>query len=216
MPKVQHLKPTKARSWRRNRSPAMKVARRRTPPDSAFLGDLRSFYYWDSYEAPLAHGDLAMHELYLALFAHHPRWARWLLILRGWIVRAVRAARHDDGGLRGNRNQAGLCRRRQDRPLHLVRAERPRDRHRRRRQASRFPGVGAEADRARREPGRAVDGGEAAQSLRPGLPARHPAVSPARRQDDPVERCRGGTGVSLRRGASTATPRRQSPPRRPA
>jgi hypothetical protein len=27
-----------------------------------------------------------MHEIYLALFAHHPRWARWLLILRGWIV----------------------------------------------------------------------------------------------------------------------------------
>jgi hypothetical protein len=60
----------------------MKVARRRTPPDSAFLGDLRGFYYWDSYEAPLSHGDLTMEELYLALFAHHPRWARWLLILR--------------------------------------------------------------------------------------------------------------------------------------
>ena len=28
-----------------------------------------------------------MHELYLSLFAHHPRWIRWLLILRGWIVR---------------------------------------------------------------------------------------------------------------------------------
>jgi hypothetical protein len=67
--------------------PVPKVARRHRPPDSAFLGDLRSFYYWDSYEAPLAHGDLAMHELYLALFGHHPRWARWLLILRGWIVR---------------------------------------------------------------------------------------------------------------------------------
>jgi hypothetical protein len=64
----------------------MKVARRRTPPASAFLGDLRGFYYWDSYEAPLARGDLAMHELYLAMFAHHPRWARRLLILRGWIV----------------------------------------------------------------------------------------------------------------------------------
>jgi hypothetical protein len=63
------------------------VARRRTPPDSVFLGDLRNFYYWDSYEAPLARGDLAMHELYLSLFAHHPRWIRRLLILRGWIVR---------------------------------------------------------------------------------------------------------------------------------
>ena len=29
---------------------------------------------------------LAMHEIYLALFAHHPRWARRLLILRGRIV----------------------------------------------------------------------------------------------------------------------------------
>src|SRR4029077_7933099 len=60
----------------------MKVARRRAPPGSAFLGDLRGFYYWDSYEAPLRRGDLGMEELYLALFAHHPRWARWLLILR--------------------------------------------------------------------------------------------------------------------------------------
>ena len=76
------------------------VARRRTPPDSAFLGDLRNFYYWDSYEAPLARGDLAMHELYLSLFAHHPRWIRRLLILRGWIVqpfglRATTAADFD-------------------------------------------------------------------------------------------------------------------------
>jgi len=64
----------------------MKVARRHTPPASAFLGDLRGFYHWDSYEAPLLRGDLAMHEIYLALFAHHPLWARWLLILRGWVV----------------------------------------------------------------------------------------------------------------------------------
>jgi hypothetical protein len=66
--------------------PRGKVTRCRAPPASAFLGDLGGFYYWDSYEAPLRQGDLAMHELYLALFAHHPRWARWLLILRGWIV----------------------------------------------------------------------------------------------------------------------------------
>ena len=64
----------------------MRVARRRVPPDSTFLGDLRGFYHWDSYEAPLTRDDLAMHEIYLALFAHHPRWARALLILRGWIV----------------------------------------------------------------------------------------------------------------------------------
>ena len=69
--------------------PAAKVTRRRTPPDSAFLGDLRNFYYWDSYEAPLARGNLAIKELYLSLFAHHPRWIRRLLILRGWIVRPL-------------------------------------------------------------------------------------------------------------------------------
>ena len=60
----------------------MRIARRHTPPDSAFLSDLRGFYYWDSYEAPLRRGDLAMEDLYPALFAHHPRWVRWLLILR--------------------------------------------------------------------------------------------------------------------------------------
>ena len=63
---------------------ARTVSRRRTPPASAFLSDFGSFYYWDSYEAPLRRGDLAMHEIHLALFAHHPRWARWLLILRGF------------------------------------------------------------------------------------------------------------------------------------
>src|SRR5260370_7577731 len=64
----------------------MTVPRRRPPPASTFLPDLGGSYYWDSYEAPLRRGDLAMHEIYLALFAYHPRWARWLLILRGWIV----------------------------------------------------------------------------------------------------------------------------------
>ncbi len=64
----------------------MKVVRRRTPPDSAFLGDVGRFYYWDSYEAPLRRGDLAMHEIYLALFAHHPPWFRRLLILRDRLV----------------------------------------------------------------------------------------------------------------------------------
>ena len=29
---------------------------------------------------------LTMHEIYLALFAHHPRWAKRLLVLRGRIV----------------------------------------------------------------------------------------------------------------------------------
>jgi hypothetical protein len=78
----------------------MTVVRRRTPPDSAFL-DVGGCYYWDSFEAPLRRPGLAMHEIYLALFAHHPRWARALLIVRGWIVaplglRASKAADFDD------------------------------------------------------------------------------------------------------------------------
>ncbi|WP_289296399.1 DUF2867 domain-containing protein [uncultured Reyranella sp.] len=64
----------------------MTVMRRRAPPESAFLGDLAQSYYWDSHEAPLRRSDLTITQIYLALFAHHPRWARWLLILRGWIV----------------------------------------------------------------------------------------------------------------------------------
>jgi len=54
----------------------MRIARRHTPPDSAFPGDLRGFYYWDPSEAPLNRGDRAMEEFHLALFAHHLRWAR--------------------------------------------------------------------------------------------------------------------------------------------
>jgi len=64
----------------------MVVTRRSTPPASTFLPALASAYYWDSFEAPLKRDTLAMHEIYLALFAHHPRWARRLLILRGRIV----------------------------------------------------------------------------------------------------------------------------------
>jgi hypothetical protein len=64
----------------------MTVMRRREPPESAFLEGLAQSYYWDSHEAPLRRPDLTITEIYLALFAHHPRWARWLLILRGWIV----------------------------------------------------------------------------------------------------------------------------------
>lgn len=64
----------------------MTVTCRRAPPESAFLKGLVQSYYWDSYEAPLRRPDLTITEIYLALFAHHPWWARWLLVLRGWIV----------------------------------------------------------------------------------------------------------------------------------
>ncbi len=63
----------------------MTVTRRLTPPGSAFL-DIAGSWYWDSFEAPLHRPELAMPEIYLALFAHHPRWARALLIVRGWLV----------------------------------------------------------------------------------------------------------------------------------
>lgn len=64
----------------------MTVTRRRSPPASTFLPDLGRSYYWDSYEVPLRRADLAMHEIYLALFAHLPNWFRQLLILRDRIV----------------------------------------------------------------------------------------------------------------------------------
>ena len=50
----------------------MVVTRRPVPPGSTFLPALASAYYWDSFEAPLTRDTLAMHEIYLALFAHHP------------------------------------------------------------------------------------------------------------------------------------------------
>jgi hypothetical protein len=64
----------------------MTVALRNSPPASAFLGDLASFYHWDSYEAPLRRDDLVIHEIYLALFAHPPRGFTALLVLRDRIV----------------------------------------------------------------------------------------------------------------------------------
>jgi hypothetical protein len=64
-----------------------RVARRRTPPDSVFPGDLRTFYYRDAQEGALARGDLAMHELYLSLFAHQPPW-----LMRPFGLRATTAA----------------------------------------------------------------------------------------------------------------------------
>src|ERR1700759_3826057 len=68
----------------------MSVTRRRSPPASTFLPDVGRSYYWDSYEAPLLRDELAMHEIYLALFAHPPRWFRQLLILRDHMVAPFR------------------------------------------------------------------------------------------------------------------------------
>ena|SRR5258708_26457354 len=111
----------------------MKITRRRTPPASAFLRDLDRFYYWDSYEAPLRRGDLAMHEIYLALFAHHPRWAKRLLILRGRIVALLGLKASTAADLDNIEIKPACVGRREDRALHPVRTERHGDRHRWRR-----------------------------------------------------------------------------------
>ena len=59
----------------------MTVTRRSSPPASAFLGDMGSFYHWDSYEAPLRRAG-CHNEIYLPSFAHPPRGFTELLILR--------------------------------------------------------------------------------------------------------------------------------------
>jgi Protein of unknown function (DUF2867) len=60
----------------------MKVAERSDPPHPEF----RRFYYWDSFEAPLSRTDLGVDQIYLGIFAHHPWWAKWLLLARTRIV----------------------------------------------------------------------------------------------------------------------------------
>ena len=50
------------------------VARRRAPPRSAFLGDLRNFHDRDSDEPPLARGGLATHELLAAGRIYESLW----------------------------------------------------------------------------------------------------------------------------------------------
>ena len=60
----------------------MKVAERSNPPRP----ELQRFYYWDSFEAPLSRTDLGIEQIYLGIFAHHPRWAKFLLLARTRIV----------------------------------------------------------------------------------------------------------------------------------
>jgi hypothetical protein len=60
----------------------MKVAERKDPPRPEF----RQFYYWDSFEMPLRRIDLSIDQIYLGIFAHHPWWAKWLLLARTRIV----------------------------------------------------------------------------------------------------------------------------------
>ncbi len=44
------------------------------------------FYYWDSFEVPLRRTELSITKIYLAIFAHHPKWMKWMLVIRGCIV----------------------------------------------------------------------------------------------------------------------------------
>jgi hypothetical protein len=60
----------------------MKVTERSTP----LRPELRRFYYWDSFEAPLSRTDLDMDQIYLGIFSHYPWWAKWLLLTRTRIV----------------------------------------------------------------------------------------------------------------------------------
>jgi len=65
------------------------------PAGCAFSDARDKFYYWDSFLAPLKHPEQTMTELYLAIFAHPPRYFARLLTLRGKIVRLF--------GLRGHK-----------------------------------------------------------------------------------------------------------------
>jgi hypothetical protein len=42
--------------------------------------------FWDSYRAPLTRAELTMPELFAAIFAHHPAWAKALLIVRNRVM----------------------------------------------------------------------------------------------------------------------------------
>ena len=56
----------------------MKVAERSAPPRP----ELRQFYYWDSFEAPLSRTELGIEQIYLGIFSHYPGWAKALLLAR--------------------------------------------------------------------------------------------------------------------------------------
>ena len=64
----------------------MKVRTRDIPPASALSADLGGVYYSDSFEVALSRTDLDMRGIYLAIFAHHPRFFKLLLNTRNRIV----------------------------------------------------------------------------------------------------------------------------------
>lgn len=56
------------------------------PASSALPRYLEAYSFTDSYQAVLNRPELTIQQIYLALFAHHPWWAKALLILRTKIV----------------------------------------------------------------------------------------------------------------------------------
>ncbi|MBN8943206.1 MAG: DUF2867 domain-containing protein [Rhizobiales bacterium] len=43
-------------------------------------------YFWDSYRAPLRHGDTSVTDIFLAVFAHHPIWMKVILMARNRVA----------------------------------------------------------------------------------------------------------------------------------
>ncbi|WP_315831965.1 DUF2867 domain-containing protein [Bradyrhizobium prioriisuperbiae] len=43
-------------------------------------------YFRDAYRAPLSHGELAISDIFAAIFAHHPLWMKLLLIVRNKVA----------------------------------------------------------------------------------------------------------------------------------
>jgi hypothetical protein len=57
-------------------------------PSSSLLSGhmIESAYFWDTYRAPLSRTELGIVEIFLGIFAHHPRWMKLLLIVRNKIA----------------------------------------------------------------------------------------------------------------------------------
>ncbi len=64
----------------------MRVRAREIPPISALSANLGSVYYYDSFEVGLSRAELDMRGIYLAIFAHHPKFFKLLLNMRNQIV----------------------------------------------------------------------------------------------------------------------------------
>jgi uncharacterized protein DUF2867 len=65
----------------------MKAKRRDMPSSCAFGSARGTLYYWDSFEVPLRRIELSITDIYLGVFAHHPSWMKWFIVIRGKIVR---------------------------------------------------------------------------------------------------------------------------------